>query len=336
LEPSERPVIVPRGWWSTTLRTDGVLALWAEDSTASAVPTRRRGRRPKVVDHPFAVPSEEVAKVLDLTSLATGDFEPDHAVLAMPTVGPGPADSPELLLARPSPADGMPSDTSWAHWRVPVVVLDADAALSLLVQGNGSVAPGNDTQGTDASTIGADLRALRALAMFAVDLTSRGQVLPSVRAVGPGRAAAVWRPLVTGADAAWLRATVAGLPAVAGSEVPDAGRTSSRAEQAVAAVDALVDAAVRAALGGTRASRRPVRSVAAAWRAALVGPAREFAVEPAQSTALEAALAQWQDEAVHGGAVRACFRLVEPPEPSDREQVTATVDAVPEPAGSAS
>jgi hypothetical protein len=40
-------------------------------------------------------------------------------------------------------------------------------------------------------------------------------MLPSIRSVDDGRAAAVWRPAVTGADAEWLRAAVSALPASA-------------------------------------------------------------------------------------------------------------------------
>ncbi|SCG45564.1 DEAD/DEAH box helicase [Micromonospora humi] len=79
------------------------------------------------------------------------------------------------------------------------------------------------------------------------------------------------------------------------------------------ALDALVDAAARVALADTRLHRgmRPGGPVPR-WLAALTGPEREFPAEPAALATLRAALDAWQRDAA-GGAVRATFRLVEPP-----------------------
>ncbi|MBX6358257.1 MAG: DEAD/DEAH box helicase, partial [Micromonosporaceae bacterium] len=73
------------------------------------------------------------------------------------------------------------------------------------------------------------------------------------------------------------------------------------------ALDALVDAAARAALETLSEGEE----LGTGWRGALTGRQRRFAADAATVTALAGELAAWQREAL-GGAVRACFRLVEP------------------------
>ncbi|MFZ5869694.1 MAG: SNF2-related protein [Actinomycetota bacterium] len=282
--------------------------MWAEDAARPAEPPRRRGRPPTVRVHPFALPSTDLAKTLDLGSLTRGQFEPGTTVLALPTAGRGPGASPELAQARAvrtptaEPAEG---DTT-VQWRVPTVALDADAALELLRS-----MPEPD-QGPDPEVLAAaDLRALRHVAAFAVDLARRGRVLPSADLAGTGLGRAAWRPIVTGEDAEWLRTAVAGMPASLACEVSAGDGQGTLAGRIAVAVDALVDAAVRAAV--PRPRRRPAAAnPASAWRGALAGTERTFHATATQLATLQAALADWQRDAVRTGAVRACFRLVEP------------------------
>ncbi|MEV1145131.1 DEAD/DEAH box helicase, partial [Micromonospora sp. NPDC049799] len=78
-------------------------------------------------------------------------------------------------------------------------------------------------------------------------------------------------------------------------------------------LDALTDAAVRARLADA-ALARGVRRLGAVpdWLAALTGPRRDFTADPAALETLRSELDAWQRDAA-GGAVRASFRLVEPP-----------------------
>ena len=129
-----------------------------------------------------------------------------------------------------------PRPVTLAGWRVPVLVYAPDDALSLLRALDDIPA-----------VPGATLRHLAELADFAADLVTRGRVLPGVRTTtgdqppaaarataavdGVGcrprwrrrrasatrcprrcRAQAVWRPLLTGTDAAWARALALALP----------------------------------------------------------------------------------------------------------------------------
>jgi len=190
-------------------------------------------------------------------------------------------------------------------WTVPTLVLDADAALALLWPMS------READDVDAPRHGGDLRYLSALAGFAVDLVARARVLPTVRPNGPSLGLAMWRPIVTGADAVWLRAAVSARPPVSAASDQAQGPQS-----VAAAVDALVDAVVRSRLAATSATKpRKAAKSQTPWRAALIGPGRVFCASDAEVSALADALAQWASEAMGTGAVRACFRLVEPPEP---------------------
>ncbi|NBE85336.1 SNF2-related protein [Micromonospora rubida] len=258
----------------------------------------------------------------------SGIGEAGAVLLRLPTRAGSPVDSPELV--RTAVAEPVRGPVTLAGWRAPALRYAPADALALLC-----------ALGDHAGVPGASLRHLAELAEFAVDLVRRGRVLPGVaasrpedhdpgapatradpvafrpaaaptRARRPARtgavvARAVWRPLLTGADAAWARSLALALPpaARAAGDLPPGDLLAD-------ALDALTDAAARAAL--TRATpTRAGRSTGAvpAWLAALTGAAGEFTAEPAALAALRAELDDWQRDAA-GGAVRASFRLVEP------------------------
>jgi SNF2 family DNA or RNA helicase len=273
-------VLVVHGLWH-----HGHLALWAEDPAAPADPPRRPGRPPKERPHPFAAPAGDLAAALgEIAAKATQAT----AALGLPTAGGRPVDSPELVRPEPPPRAPM----ALATWRVPVLELAPDDAFPLL-----------RAHDDDDLRYGASLRHLAELADFAVDLVHRGRLLPTVQPdPGAPTALAVWRPLLTGADGAWAQSLAAALPPAARA----AG--GSPAEITAAALDALVDAAARttgARIAGGRGT------ATGAWLAALTGYERRFTADPSGIAALDAELAEWQRDAA-GGAVRACFRLVEP------------------------
>ncbi|MEU9825718.1 DEAD/DEAH box helicase [Micromonospora chersina] len=311
------------------------LALWAEDSRLPARAPRRPGRAPRERPHPFAADHAALAA-------AFGDppGAPASVLLDLPTRAGSPIDSPELV--RTAVGDPVRGPVTRAGWRVPALVYAPDAAFGLLraLEPAGAVP-------------GASLRHLAELADFAADLVTRGRVLPGVSDPAPGAdpvradggrlrvvddsdvvtAAALWRPLLTGTDAAWARSLALALPpaaraarewhpvapdpgasvvAPATTDAPTAADGVEPGELVAEALDALVDAAARAALGDARLHRgmRPGGPVPG-WLAALTGPERAFAAEPAALDLLRAELDGWQRDAA-GGPVRAAFRLVEP------------------------
>jgi non-specific serine/threonine protein kinase len=188
------------------------------------------------------------------------------------------------------------------QWEVPTLALDSQTALGfLLAARDAEIDPERPIAGTD-------VRAMQALAGFAVDLVGRGRVLPGVRNAGDGRAMAMWSAVVTGADAVWLRGLAAGLPGSFTASCPaGVDRSAAVVRSLAVATDALVDAAVRSRLGPV-----PRRRAQASFRSALTGSDPYFATTPVAFAALDEALTDWQREVTQVGVVRACFRLVEP------------------------
>jgi SNF2-related domain/SNF2 Helicase protein/Helicase conserved C-terminal domain len=281
---------------------DGLM-LWAEDSLA-----RRTGSR--AAEHPFAASVEDLA---DITQpAATGSPLAATATLSLPTRARIPLDSPELVR------DEVPPDSrgtvTLAPWRVPTITYRPDEALAVLAALGRSA-------GNDDTALGASTRHLVQIALFAHDLVHRGRLLPGIELPSDERAPgvesdqpatrAVWRPVLTGPDAAWAQALVLGLP-------PSARADGASAPTVVAAtIDALVDASARLAIGnGTAYARTANRGPQnedhwRAWLAGLTGAERTVAITTTAAQELADALAQWQRDAI-AGRVRACFRLVEP------------------------
>ncbi|WP_030330226.1 DEAD/DEAH box helicase [Micromonospora parva] len=394
-------MLVIHGLWlpdasSTGASSTGGLAVWAEDS-AAPIPAARAGRPARDRPHPFAAGHTDLAAVL---AEAAEPTRPDTALLTLPTRAGAPTDSPELIRTTVAPA--ARGRLTLANWRVPILVYAPDDALSLL-----------HTLDDIPAVAGATLRHLAELADFAADLVTRGRVLPGVRMTTsdqlPGAGAttdnqppgatvgdqpsgargtvassgaaarvpaqAVWRPLLTGTDAAWARSLALALPPAAratvlpatatGSPTPTPAAAAQRSDESAAAatagsgdreltaaalvadaLDALTDAAARAALATTTLARglRP-GGPAPAWLAALAGPQRDFTIDPAGLATLGAELDAWQRDAA-GGPVRASFRLVEPaPDevtepflataPALADSARAAVDSAPVPVGSA-
>jgi hypothetical protein len=288
-------VIVLHGWWSIQRDPRGELIVWVEDCEAPALPPVRRGRRPTRQVHPFAVSAHALA------ATTACDGAPGTAVLAVPNQGRGPSASAEVSRIREQ--SQRPQSLGNGQWEVPTLALDPQTALGFLL------ASGDAEIDSERPIAGSDMRALRALAAFAVDLVGRGRVLPGVRDAGDGAAMAMWSAVVTGADAVWLRGLAAGLPGSFTAACPaEVDRGSAAAGSLAAATDALVDAAVRSHLGPVSRRRE-----AASFRSALTGSDPYFAATPAVLATLDEALAHWQREVTEVGAVRACFRLVEPP-----------------------
>ena len=157
--------------------------------------------------------------------------KPAEAVLLLPSLRTAPLDSPELIRITPRPP--ARSKAALLPWTVPVVTLDAAAALTALSER----APG--------VRYGASLGYLADVAAFASELVSRGRVLPALARDQAG-AIARWRPFLQGPDAVAMHSLVRAMPPVCRA-VP--GRDDPH-ELITAALGAMVDAAAREALPG--------------------------------------------------------------------------------------
>ncbi|MFG3554914.1 SNF2-related protein [Micromonospora sp. NPDC047557] len=307
-------MLVIHGLWKPCDASTAGLAVWAEDSAAPPAPARP-GRPPRERPHPFAAGHADLVAAL---ADAAEPARPATALLTLPTRAGAPTDSPELI--RTTVAPPARGQLTLAAWRVPTLVYAPDDALALLRALDDLPA-----------VPGATLRHLAELADFAADLVARGRVLPGVHApTDPtDRAAevvarAVWRPLLTGTDAGWARSLALALPPAARAAATSSATEVTGAALVADALDALTDAAARAALATTTLARavRP-GGPAPAWLAALAGPRRDFTVDRAALDILRAELDNWQRDAA-GGAVRASFRLVEPAPDEVTEPILAT------------
>ena len=292
--------------WDPSASEPGRLGLWAEDSSGPERSAGRPGRPPRVRPHPYAAGPVDVAALLPASAAKTTT---GTATLTLPTRGGAPVSSPELVRDSVSHATG---EMKPQEWLVPVLEFDADLASALLRQPDLEAAVGS-----------ASVAHLVELAGFAADLVRRGRLLPVVLDDPPR---ALWRPVLTGPDAAWARILAASMP-------PPVAATAIGEGFAVwaDALDALVDAAARAALGSVRLSiGRAGVPATRAWLAALSGGNRLFAADPPAVAALSVMLRGWQQDAV-AGPVRACFRLVEPAEDAADWHVRFGLQAADEP-----
>ncbi|GIE31223.1 helicase HelZ [Actinoplanes italicus] len=276
---------------------DGRLSLWAEDGAAATDVTAGRGAAPP---HPFAVAAG---------GLPLGEARAEATVI-LPSTGSGPLPSPHLGL----PARrGTPRPRAWRVPAAGVPFVDDD----LVAEFDGRVAPST--------------RWVVEWCAFAASLVRRGRVLPGVRIDG-ARPVALWRPIVTGADAVRRAALLDHLPPACLAEQPlsapadlepadrAGGGDERTAPAAEAALERLVDGLVR-----TRLAEAGVTLADYGWLAALTGEPEFEAAAPLADT-LAGRLDAWFEQAARGAEVRVCFRLSDP-----REHEPVIPDEVPLP-----
>jgi superfamily II DNA or RNA helicase len=315
-------MLVIHGIWAY-----GAPHIWAEDSALppQAPPrTGRPSRAPRA--HPFAAPPDAVAGALAdaLAGAGAGELPrkavDDEITLRLPSTQAGPLASPELLIPLATVAagtgDAVPTARqrpSLAGWRVPVLVFEPAVAIPLLIS-LAELPPGD-------IVVSGSIGYLAAVARFADDLAARGRVLP-VLTREDGGFAARWRPVLSAADARHARELAAAVPPACRAAA-DTAAGAAAGPLLADMLDVLADVSVRTRLPGpllpARRGRRPARiAVSERMLAALTGPhpLAEVAdnADEREARDLTAAFADWlASAALPAGAVRTCFRLVEPP-----------------------
>ncbi|MFD8751997.1 DEAD/DEAH box helicase [Kitasatospora sp. NPDC059577] len=302
-------------------RTDGQLALWAEDARAHPGATEPHPDRPAPHAHPYACPADALAAVLGgigpgLGWLA-GQAPERWATLLLPTVGTVPAPSPDLPVTPPRGGAVL------TPWRVPALLFDAGAAAQLLgeVFDPHWAVTSTDLPGTGRVEVvhGPSLRWLTGVHDLAWRTVGRGRVLP-LPVLADGRPQARWQPDPTPSARREAAALAAGCPPVLLGEWPHGAGTGEALLEA--ALGALVDAEARAALPDT-AFPAPGEAVAEHWLRALTTPdGRLDGVPPDGFAELRRRIAAWYAAAEPTDpALRLCFRLVEPlgPDADDPE-----------------
>ncbi|MBT2230559.1 DEAD/DEAH box helicase [Nonomuraea sp. NEAU-A123] len=305
-------MLVVHGVWA-----GDALAFWAEDTDGTPQPAEVPITPPVVGTgagvarpHPFAA---TVAVLIDLLDLAPASAA---ALGGLALFSEGIVRDLRLLLPGSvkeplaSPEAGRLSGVARPRlhlWQVPAVVPATGDALRVLAEHSGA----------------ATVRHWAVVSEFARDLVRRGRVIPQlisrgeqpVQAVAGGRA--VWRAVLSGADAAYFRDLALAMP--------PACRTSEVERPSVevlgAALDAFTDALVRAALSEPLVTNP--RTGQERWLAALTGDDDTCPDSPELRRELE----EWRASvAAADGAARVCFRLLEPIDDLARPDSTDLAD----------
>ena len=286
-------------WLATAPNDTARWSLWGEDSGAPPTTPPRRGRRPRVQDHPYAIGTDLLA---DLFGLSTEAAVTGTLVLPLPGTAAGPQPSPELIRDTIAASSG---EVRTGAWRVPVLTVDSAVVYAWL---------GSQSRRDRSDLIaGPSLQHLQDVRDFATDLSGRGRLLPTL---DPEPGLARWCSVLVGADAAWARVLAAAAPPslIAAADGDELATPRDWADL----FDDLTDAAARSALGSTRLTvGRGGASALRSWLTALTGPDRRVkGLDTADSAALAEAITVWQADAF-AGPVRACLRLAEPREDSE-------------------
>ena len=277
-------MLVLHGLWSMS----GGLRLWAEDSDLPVKSPSQALRAARA--HPFAASADAIA------TMYAG--KPGTCVLLLPSLRSGPLDSPELVRVMPRPTPR--TNATLLAWTVPVVQLDAAAAVAAFDERVGDI------------RYGASVDYLAELAGFARELVERGRVLPQLRCDTHGPIAS-WRPVLAGRDVVALTSLAAAMPPVLRSELDG----HDPYKLVTLALEAMVDAGARAALSHVellpaRRGRPKLRPAVEAWLTALTAPDGRFDAVPDELDALVDALTPWDDAGTATvGPARATFRLSE-------------------------
>ena len=240
------------------------------------------------------------------------------------------------LEDRPAGPPSDPSDPSTppgplATWSVPGLVLgwpEAGPLLSRLVAVAGDPRDSSTTQPSGIA-VAADLRFAARAEEVALELTTRGRVLPTLERVPDGWRAR-WRPVVDGLDRGRIEALAWSLPPSFPAVDTEGADGHSGPEAAIDVLRSLMWASTdalarRMAADRPPAARQPsdrrrtnVPGVAEAWLAALVSADGVVEADDDELTALTGRIGDWQATAsTLAEPVRTCFRIVPPADRAD-------------------
>ncbi len=267
-------------------------------------------------------------------------------LLRLPDVGGGPAASPWLEDLPTDPLSVPTPSAESPMWAVPGLIVEwteAPHVLSTLAAAAGDTVGLSSADRTGVA-LAADFRFAARAAEMALELTTRGRIIPSLESTVDGWRAK-WRPLVDGADRGRVEALVWMLPAAflasgttAGSQ--DAGTSEPEPDTADDALRLLLwgvtDALARRFAAASPRPGRGRRSKSGlavdAWLAALVSPDGSVDADDNELVELAGRLDAWQATATTVvEPVRTCFRIVPPIE--DAGDLPDGTDGAVEPRG---
>lgn len=321
-------MLVLHALWSSQNR----LCLWGESSIKlSPGKTRKTQSRKTEAEpiHPFAADIETLAQGITWVSLAEAAPQPGskpahrkqipdsryahisgQLEVLLPTAGDRPLPSPSFpafdQVEVPQPQIGLKT------WDVPVLTLDSGRAFELLFR-----LPGWPPVGY---VFGSSVHYFSKLAKFALELVTRGRVLPIIRQQS-AEYSAFWQPVLTAPeDTERMKILVDSLPALCRAEVASGQKGETPPSHLVrSALHHLVDAGVRMLLEDFSmdlpSNRQITEAVpAVAWLQGLMNPHPVIPTSPVTIEKLKKTVDSWHQSgaASHKGELTTCFRLVEP------------------------
>lgn len=302
----------------------GCFLIWGEQKLPEVL-TKSKGRRPKILRHPYAASPEDTIEILRALSesLLLDEYEPDishgEAILTLPVIGKTPIPSRQTVMD----LEGKPG---MADCRLDTVYLSTPDALELL-----SAVPLHTYDLP--CRLGADIRFWSAAAKFAFHLISQQRFIPMLREEAEDGFTAFWEPVLDDpADAEKLRKLISVMPDACRSvkSVAYGKKTTELSEPhpAQLILDFLndsMDTWVRSHAGRGLASGIPKGlkdKAVIRWLKALAEPDGTFQASDLESglSHLCTSLIDWRDAGIvsrdHPEKFRTCFRL-EPPEDGD-------------------
>lgn len=306
-------------------RSDGRLAIWAEEAALWRRQPSTRVRRLAPEPHLWAVDPDRLTEVLSgvgpgLGWLARGAAQGQTSLL-LPTCGGLPLPSPEL--AGPGWAQEVAAGSHVARtltlWLVPCLLLGPEGAAQLLGElwnaPTGGLASRLDEAEVDV-WLGATVRWFSRTHDLAWRTVHRGDILPTLVS-GEAR----WVPVAAASDWAETRALAAAAPpAVRAESTPSHPEGHNTPDVLHAFLDVMVDAEARLALREAPPLVRPGRSTttsspaaAEEWLVALTARSAHVDADASALNVLAGRLRAWhRSPPAPAAPVRVCFRLVEP------------------------
>jgi len=321
-------IVLHGSWLLHTEQRAGTFFIWGEDS--DALPSRCRGRPPRVRRHPFQASSEHLLETL--AALAPerdlgpgpGQSDPMQVQALLPSSEREPLASPELVR---DTSDEETEAASFAPrlrpWKLEGLALSPSNSLALLASlPQSELSP---SKRVSAYALGQDLRFWSVAGKFALELLARQRFLPALAQDGAGRFCAVWVPAFDDPrDRERLERLIRAMPpACRGLSTKGTEEAESRRVLVEDFLREVTDACIRQSAGPPR-PRRGRRSAQAAsrWTEALLAADPMVEAPWSQLSTLHDQWRAWT-ESLHVAAdvpFRICFRL-EPPAAAYAEPV---------------
>ncbi|HEU5230677.1 MAG TPA: DEAD/DEAH box helicase, partial [Ktedonobacteraceae bacterium] len=311
-------MIVLHAIWNNS--SPGALHIWAESSDMSTVPPRRAGKQAEAQKprlHPFALAHNALTEAMEevVGSLLVDSADSDLLALRLPSRSNAPLSSPELLLEKATNA-AQPVEFKW--WKVATLVLDAEAALDLLL-----ALPTNPPQGV---AFGSSLRFWSTVANFAFELITRQNFAPGLSETREGKAIAyraAWELVLSEEDMERLQLLARAMPPLCWSFVSEDKQKAALLQSIVLHfLNQAVDGFVRGELSAA-ALYPPVKqnrqSLPAQWLHALVSDNPVLTGSAQELANFAATLRGWVGQlrpSMLSAPFRTCFRLDSPEEDS--------------------